>query len=155
MSFQYLQFSQKTNKKSTLLLWYFKSNCFCSFLGRFEDTKKTFRNELTFRALELVTLSLKIPNQAAEWEHYKLWHYNGFKVIVQLHSIYQNCRQFPFVSFTLLINCSLHKQKILSVYKSIFGITKSLVSFTNLFSNQVLEKKTHVQIWVKLSLFTL
>ena len=49
------------------------------------------------RALELVTLSLKIPNQAAEWEHYKLWHYNGFKVIVQLHSIYQNCRQFPFV----------------------------------------------------------
>ena len=87
------------------------------------------------RALELVTLSLKIPNQAAEWEHYKLWHYNGFKVIMQLHSIYQNCRKFPFVSFTLLINCSLHKQKILSVYKSIFGITKSLVSFTNLFSN--------------------
>ena len=31
-------------KNSTLLLWYLKSNCFRSFLGRIEDTKKTFRN---------------------------------------------------------------------------------------------------------------
>ena len=31
------------------LLWYFKSNCFPSFFGRIEDTKKTFRNLLTFK----------------------------------------------------------------------------------------------------------
>ena len=42
---KYLQFSQKTNKKNlTLLLRYLKSNCFHSFFGRIEDTKKTFRN---------------------------------------------------------------------------------------------------------------
>ena len=28
----------------TLLLWYLRSNCFFSFFGRIEDTKKTFRN---------------------------------------------------------------------------------------------------------------
>ena len=31
-------------KNSTLLLWYHKSHCFCSFIGRIEDIKKTFRN---------------------------------------------------------------------------------------------------------------
>ena len=31
-------------KKSTLLLWYLKSNYFRSFFGRIEDTKMTFRN---------------------------------------------------------------------------------------------------------------
>ena len=31
-------------KNSPLLLWYLKSNCFRSFFGRIEDTKKTFRN---------------------------------------------------------------------------------------------------------------
>ena len=29
-------------KKSTLLLWYLKSNCFLSFFGKIEDTKNTF-----------------------------------------------------------------------------------------------------------------
>ena len=29
-------------KNCTLLLWYHKLNCFCSFFGRIEDTKKTF-----------------------------------------------------------------------------------------------------------------
>ena len=43
MSFWYLQFSHKMDKKkSSLLLWYLKSNCFRSFFGRIEDTKKTF-----------------------------------------------------------------------------------------------------------------
>ena len=31
-------------KNLTLQLWYLKSNCFPSFFGRIEDTKKTFRN---------------------------------------------------------------------------------------------------------------
>ena len=46
ISFWYLQFSQKTNKRkiSTLLLWYLNFNCFCSFFGRIEDNKKTYRN---------------------------------------------------------------------------------------------------------------
>ena len=35
-------------KNSTLLLWYLKSNCVCSFFGRIEDTKKTLWNYLTF-----------------------------------------------------------------------------------------------------------
>ena len=34
----------KKRKNSTLLLWYLMSNCFRSFFGRIEDTKKTFRN---------------------------------------------------------------------------------------------------------------
>ena len=34
-------------KKSTLLLWYLKSNCFRSLFGRIEDTKNTFQNLLT------------------------------------------------------------------------------------------------------------
>ena len=34
--------NEQTN--STLLLWYLKSNCFRSFFGRIEVTKKTFRN---------------------------------------------------------------------------------------------------------------
>ena len=34
---------KKRTKNSTLLLWYLKSNCFCSFFGRIEDTKRTFR----------------------------------------------------------------------------------------------------------------
>ena len=49
ISFLFLQFSQKTKKKnSTLLPWYLKSNCFCLFFGRIEDTRKTIRNQLTF-----------------------------------------------------------------------------------------------------------
>ena len=35
---------KKRTKNSTLLLWYLKSNSFCSFFGRIEDTKKTFWN---------------------------------------------------------------------------------------------------------------
>ena len=35
-------------QNSTLLLWYVKSNCFCSFFGTIEDTEKTFRIQLTF-----------------------------------------------------------------------------------------------------------
>ena len=35
---------KKQTKNSTLLLWYLKSNCFHSFFGRIEDTKRTFRN---------------------------------------------------------------------------------------------------------------
>jgi hypothetical protein len=33
---------KKEQKKSSLILWYLKSNCFCSFFGRIEDTKKNF-----------------------------------------------------------------------------------------------------------------
>ena len=33
---------KKRTKKSTLLLWYLKSNCFRSFFGRIEDSKMTF-----------------------------------------------------------------------------------------------------------------
>ena len=48
MSFCYLEISQKTSKNSTLLFWYLKLDCFRSFFGRIEDTRKTFRNQLTF-----------------------------------------------------------------------------------------------------------
>ena len=42
MSFWYLQFSKKNERKnSTLLLWYLKLNCFRLFWGIIEDTKKT------------------------------------------------------------------------------------------------------------------
>ena len=45
MTFMYLKFSQKNEqKKLTLPVWYLKSNCFRSFFGRIEDTKKTFQN---------------------------------------------------------------------------------------------------------------
>ena len=42
-------FSKKWTKNLTLLLWYLKSNCFCSFLEEFKTLKNTFRNQLTFR----------------------------------------------------------------------------------------------------------
>ena len=35
---------KKLTKILALLPWYLKSNCFCSFFERIEDTKKTFRN---------------------------------------------------------------------------------------------------------------
>ena len=45
MSFWYLWFSRKNEPKySTLLLWYLKSNCFCSIFRRIEATKKPFWN---------------------------------------------------------------------------------------------------------------
>ena len=47
MPFLYLQFSQKFDFMS-FLLWYRKSNCFRSYFGKIEDTKKTFQNWLTF-----------------------------------------------------------------------------------------------------------
>ena len=42
--------SKKRTKKVGLatIQWYLKSICFHSFFGRIEDTKKTFRNYLTF-----------------------------------------------------------------------------------------------------------
>ena len=50
-----LQLFQKkrTKKKSSLLLWYLKSNSFCLFFERIEDIKKKFRNSLTFNELPL------------------------------------------------------------------------------------------------------
>ena len=43
MSFWYLQFSKKTNKKNlTLLLWYLKSNCFRLFFGELKAPKRHF-----------------------------------------------------------------------------------------------------------------
>jgi hypothetical protein len=41
------------NKRTnfTLLLWNLRSTCFRSFLEEIEDTKKTFRNYLTFRTI--------------------------------------------------------------------------------------------------------
>ena len=50
-------------KNVTLLLWYLMSNCFGSFFGRYEDTKKTFRNSLTFslgsRVIYLLSCGLR------------------------------------------------------------------------------------------------
>jgi len=47
--FLYLHFSQKNEpKNSTLLPWCFKLNCFRLLFGSIEETKKTFRNLLTF-----------------------------------------------------------------------------------------------------------
>ena len=53
-----LQCSQKMEKKSTLQLWNLKLNCFCSFFGRIEDTKKTFRNILTFSSVQSYRINI-------------------------------------------------------------------------------------------------
>ena len=34
----FFNYPKNERKNSTLLLWYLKSNCFCSFFGRIEDT---------------------------------------------------------------------------------------------------------------------
>ena len=38
-------------KVSALVLWYLRSNCFCSFFGRIEDTINCFRDLLTFNII--------------------------------------------------------------------------------------------------------
>ena len=38
--------------------FYYYATCFCSIFGRFEDTKKTFQNYLTFRAQKMHKISL-------------------------------------------------------------------------------------------------
>ena len=55
MSFWNLQFSTKGTKKTTLLLWYLKSNYIRFLVGRIENTKKTFRNQLTFSVVAMNT----------------------------------------------------------------------------------------------------
>ena len=51
----------KSDRKDlTLLLCYLKSNCFRTFFGRIEDTKKAFRNHLTFIYLYIFGWLLKV-----------------------------------------------------------------------------------------------
>ena len=38
----------KNEQKSPTLLWYLRSNCFCSFFGKIEETINWFRDLLTF-----------------------------------------------------------------------------------------------------------
>ena len=45
----------KEQKKTTLLLWYLKSNYIRFLGGRIENTKKTFRNQLTFSVVAMNT----------------------------------------------------------------------------------------------------
>ena len=45
MTCWYHEFFQKTNEIiRPTVLWYLRLTCFCSFLGRIEDTKKSLRN---------------------------------------------------------------------------------------------------------------
>ena len=68
MSFWCLQFSQKTYEKIRLtVLWYLKSNCFCSFFGRIKDTKRTFRNLQTFSTFTHTYSCMPLPCHAMPW----------------------------------------------------------------------------------------
>ena len=66
------KFTQKTNENfhfPTIILWYFKFNCFHSFFGRIEDTKRTFQNLLnlyfhSFFKMDLYTIFI-LSNQGA------------------------------------------------------------------------------------------
>jgi len=57
MSFWCLQFFQKTNETIQLtVLRYLNWNCFRSFFGRIEDTKRTFRNQLTIKSPQTIII---------------------------------------------------------------------------------------------------
>ena len=53
MSFGCLQILPKKERKQVNLRYHSKVNFFRSFFGRIEDTKKTFRNQLTFRCVSV------------------------------------------------------------------------------------------------------
>ena len=50
--------SPQMEQKMILLLLYLKSNCFRLIFGRIENTKKTFRNQLTF---SVVAMNICLP----------------------------------------------------------------------------------------------
>ena len=59
----------RTKKINLTLLWYFRSNFFCSFFGRIEDTINSFRDLLTFStsSVEQWRQAINLVNTLSPW----------------------------------------------------------------------------------------